>query len=349
MSKETEADELLPRKNELLDNKRHKYEVQQLIGKGGFGAVYEVKCLDTNDAYAMKCERDDVRKQVLKMDLKVLRGAQSIQSPHFCRIVDRGQLRGRFRFVMMTLASLPRVGRNLWDLRVHSDTMKFSLATSLRLAEQCLTSIEDLHRLGYLHRDIKPGNFAIGRPNTIHYHTVFMLDFGLCRKYVGITKDDDLRLPRETAPFRGTTRYASIAALREQEQSRKDDIEAWLYMVVEWTSGNLPWKKLGGKDKKEVLEWKVKCREPHDMEKLFQDCPKAYFEKIMDHVDRLDYTKVPDYGFVYDALYAAAKKSRVDWDASLDYDPGERYRGPTKKDRDRRINLVPTQSNEDKF
>lgn len=40
-----------------------------------------------------------------------------------------------------------------------------------------------------------------------------------------ISEGKDLRLPRETAPFRGTTRYASVAALSEIEQSRKDDLE----------------------------------------------------------------------------------------------------------------------------
>lgn len=39
-------------------------------------------------------------------------------------------------------------------------------------------------QLGYLHRDIKPGNFAVGRPGTKDYHNIYLLDFGLCRKFV---------------------------------------------------------------------------------------------------------------------------------------------------------------------
>jgi tau tubulin kinase len=104
-------------------------------------------------------------------------------------------------------------------------------------------------------RDIKPGNFAIGRRETNENHIVFMLDFGLCRKIAYLpnlmfisslfsSEVHDIRLPREIAPFRGTTRYASLAAQKEVEQSRKDDVEAWLYVVVEWTGGGLPWKKM---------------------------------------------------------------------------------------------------------
>lgn len=45
------------------------------------------------------------------------------------------------------------------------------------------------------------------------------------------SKVKDLRIPRASAPFRGTTRYASISALSEKEQSRKDDIEACLNLL----------------------------------------------------------------------------------------------------------------------
>ncbi|VDN19117.1 unnamed protein product [Gongylonema pulchrum] len=47
-----------------------------------------------------------------------------------------------------------------------------------------------------------------------------------------------------SAPFRGTTRYAALAPLRGIEQSRKDDLESWFYMIVEWTRGSLPWGDL---------------------------------------------------------------------------------------------------------
>lgn len=47
-----------------------------------------------------------------------------------------------------------------------------------------------------------------------------------------------------------------MAALKQEEQTRRDDIEAWLYMVVEWTAGQLPWRKLKGPEKDEVLKYR---------------------------------------------------------------------------------------------
>lgn len=75
------------------------------------------------------------------------------------------------------------MGRNLWDLRVERRQQRFTLNTALKAAEQCLECIEHLHKIGFLHRDIKPGNFAIGRPENNEHHTIFMLDFGLCRQF----------------------------------------------------------------------------------------------------------------------------------------------------------------------
>lgn len=66
------------------------------------------------------------------------------------------------------------------------EDQKFSMGTSLKAALQCLIAIEDLHRIGFLHRDIKPGNYCIGLRETNESHVIFMLDFGLCRKYLGL-------------------------------------------------------------------------------------------------------------------------------------------------------------------
>jgi len=56
------------------------------------------------------------------------------------------------------------------------------LSTTLRLGFQILKGIESIHEVGFLHRDVKPSNFAVGRtPQTMR--RIYMLDFGLARQY----------------------------------------------------------------------------------------------------------------------------------------------------------------------
>ena len=70
---------------------------------------------------------------------------------------------------------------------------------------------------GFLHRDVKPSNFAVGRtPQTLRQ--IFMLDFGLARQYTNAA--GEVRPPRGAAGFRGTVRYASINAHKNKEMGK---------------------------------------------------------------------------------------------------------------------------------
>ena len=58
---------------------------------------------------------------------------------------------------------------------------------------------------------------------------IFILDFGLARKYI---KDGRLVNPRERSKFVGTIRYASLGAHEERELGRSDDIISLFYAMV---------------------------------------------------------------------------------------------------------------------
>ncbi|ETN84643.1 hypothetical protein NECAME_17068 [Necator americanus] len=226
------------------------------------------------------------------------------------------------------LSARKKIGRNLWDLRVERESMRFTLNTSLKAAEQCLICIEELHRLGFLHRDIKPGNFATGRPDANEHHIIYMLDFGLCRKFQ--EKDKDVRVPREVAPFRGTTRYAPIAAMKQIEQSRKEDLEGWMYMVVEWTSGGLPWRKYKADNREEVLKMKEEVRDKEDAMTIFlKNCPEREFKRIMKYLYELTYFSIPDYNFIYYCIQHACKSNNIKPTDPLDWDMDHEFSGPT--------------------
>ena len=66
---------------------------------------------------------------------------------------------------------------------------------TISYAQQILAALEYLHEVGFTHRDVKPANFALG----IDERTIFMLDFGLARRYKDVS--GQLVPPRPIASF----------------------------------------------------------------------------------------------------------------------------------------------------
>uniref|UniRef100_A0A1I7VQ42 Protein kinase domain-containing protein n=1 Tax=Loa loa TaxID=7209 RepID=A0A1I7VQ42_LOALO len=196
----------------------------------------------------------------------------------------------------MTLLS-----KSLSELRKHCPNQRFTLSTSVKLCMQCLEGIEDLHNAGFIHRDVKPSNFAMGRKPSV-MHTVFMLDFGLARQYYiydekGNTK---LREPRKTAPFRGTIRYCSINVHRHEEQGRHDDLWSLLYMTAEMILGTLPWRNMDRSHAESLLKQILKkenhnLTDPYDWEPNGEHALK--FSRLATHLTK---SKASDEKFVID-------------------------------------------------
>ncbi|XP_016399559.1 tau-tubulin kinase 2-like [Sinocyclocheilus rhinocerous] len=247
------------------------------IGGGGFGEIYEALDPMNRTSVALKAESAQQPKQVLKMEVAVLKRLQG--KDHVCRFVGCGR-NDRFNYVVMELQ-----GRNLADLRRSMNRGTFTVSTTLRLGLQILEAIESIHSVGFLHRDIKPSNFAMGRfPNTCR--TCYMLDFGLARQFTNSCQE--VRPPRPVAGFRGTVRYASINAHKNKEMGRHDDLWSLFYMLVEFLFGQLPWRKI--KDKEQV----GKLKETYDHRLMLKHLPPE-FNVFLDHTSNLDYFTKPDY------------------------------------------------------
>ncbi|KAG8505314.1 Tau-tubulin kinase 2 [Galemys pyrenaicus] len=247
------------------------------IGGGGFGEIYDALDMLTRENVALKVESAQQPKQVLKMEVAVLKKLQG--KDHVCRFIGCGR-NDRFNYVVMQLQ-----GRNLADLRRSQSRGTFTISTTLRLGRQILESIESIHSVGFLHRDIKPSNFAMGRfPSTCR--KCYMLDFGLARQFTNSC--GDVRPPRAVAGFRGTVRYASINAHRNREMGRHDDLWSLFYMLVEFVVGQLPWRKI--KDKEQVGS----IKERYDHRLMLKHLPPE-FSIFLDHISSLDYFTKPDY------------------------------------------------------
>ena len=128
--------------------------------------------------------------------------------------------------------------------------------------------IEYMHKMGFIHRDIKPDNFAVGLNENAN--VVYLIDFGLSKSYHAPPKGRHIPYPslvgvtgsyRENKNLTGTPRYASLANHIGIEQSRRDDLESLGLILMYFLKGKLPWQGLRADTKEEkyarIMEYKI--------------------------------------------------------------------------------------------
>uniref|UniRef100_A0A9J2PDW4 Protein kinase domain-containing protein n=1 Tax=Ascaris lumbricoides TaxID=6252 RepID=A0A9J2PDW4_ASCLU len=295
-------------------SKTVKYVVDEKIGQGGYGAVYRVHA-DPSDGkeYAMKVEQKLERREHSKLNMEMhilkLMASQPVENSHFTKIIDRAK-KDNFFLIVMTL-----VGESLADLKRERSPPVFSIRTGFGVAIQCLECIQELHKVGFIHRDIKPGNFAIGLPPKTH--VIYILDFGIARKFTN--ENNVVKGPRCQVPFKGTVRYAALNCHRGKELGPKDDCESWLYMMVDCCNEHgLPWRQ--EKEKKKVELRKEEARSANGKQRLFKPMGVEDMGAMMDYIDKLEYQDKVDYDFLYGRIRKAAAAAKVNLDAPFDWE-----------------------------
>ena len=268
--------------DEIFDGK---FKALELIGNGSFGEIYRCINIQTKQILAIKLEELDAAYPQLVNEYNVYKALQGEE--HIPKIYAFGKTMTHRFLVMDSLGSSI-------DCAFDDCDHQFTPKTVLMLAAQMITCVETLHKHGYIHRDIKPDNFIMGKGEK--NRTVLIIDMGLAKKYV---TDEEEHVPfEEGLGFSGTVRYASINALLGFTTSRRDDLEALGYVWVFLMKGDLPWCKLENEKKTpDRYQRFAQCKKDHVLTDLCNGLPKElnmYFQTVLS----LEFEEEPDYSFL---------------------------------------------------
>lgn len=157
------------------------------LGKGAFGTVYHVINKANKSEAALKIETKTAGDNLLKIEREIMEALKD--EPSAIHIFDDG-IFGDYRFIVMTLCGLD-LEKVFIAVRVFQffpqtfQTLqmnwKFRQDTVLKVAIRTLLAIKILHEAAYVHRDLKPCNFALDYQPTSHH--IYVFDYGMARKY----------------------------------------------------------------------------------------------------------------------------------------------------------------------
>ena len=213
------------------------YEILSLLGAGGMGEVWKARDTRLNRIVAVKrlTEQHSGRFE------QEARAIAALNHPHICQIYDVGA-----DYLVLEFVD----GHTLADRIRTRGGPGLPQEEILRIALQITEGLEEAHRAGILHRDLKPGNVMITTKGSTK-----LLDFGLAQL---IRKETDLTKTQEGVVV-GTAAYMSPEQAEGQPVDVRSDVFSFGAVLYEMISGS---RAFGGTSALQMMNAVVRDEPP---------------------------------------------------------------------------------------
>jgi serine/threonine-protein kinase len=175
-----------------------RYDLRRPLGRGGMATVYLSRDLRHDRDVAIKVLRPDLARSIAATRfLREIRVTARLQHPHILTLIDSGEYSGVLYYVMPYVDGV--------NLSEQIDVVgRFDLSDAVHIVDQVASALEHAHRLGVVHRDVKPANILLTGRHAL------LADFGVALAF----RDSATDRVTESGHSPGTPVYMSSEQAR---------------------------------------------------------------------------------------------------------------------------------------
>ncbi len=202
-----------------------RYHIIEELGRGGMGKVYKVFDKELKEKMALKLLRPEIAADEKMIDRfrNELKFARKITHKNICRMYDFNKDEENSYITMEYVSGE--------DLKSSVTRMgPLSAGKTVFLARQMCEGLAEAHKLGVIHRDLKPQNIMIDRAGNIR-----IMDFGIARSVQakGVTA---------TGVMIGTPEYMAPEQVEGKHVDQRADIYSLGVILFELLTGTVPFE-----------------------------------------------------------------------------------------------------------
>jgi serine/threonine protein kinase len=201
-----------------------RYELEELVGRGGMSSVYRAhdSLLERYVALKVLHEQYSKDEDFVERFKREARSVAQLQHPNIVTVIDRGEQDGR-QYIVFEYVE----GENLKELVVRRGRLE--VREALEIAIEVARALGFAHEHGLVHRDVKPQNVLLNGDGRAK-----VTDFGIARSLdveQGVT---------QTGTVLGTSNYIAPEQASGKHVDQHSDVYSLGVVLYEMLTGELP-------------------------------------------------------------------------------------------------------------